>query len=415
VLAGLHKALVHVVRNSVAHGIESHAQRLGSGKPQVGVIDIAFERRGHRVLVRCTDDGRGLDLEAIKRVVVSRGLISPEQATTIDQVALEELLLSGGVSTSPTVTDVSGRGVGLEAVRHAVQALKGELKLHSRVGRGTTVEILVPLSLSAMPALAVHCERTTALIPLDSVRQALRVTPSDVVRQEDGERVVVGGQVIPFLPLARALDRSDARASESHSAVILEAQGQLAAIGVDKLGAARSVVVRAIPEHADLNPVVSGAAFNDEGNIDLVLAPPALIRAAMDAEPLTPPVQAERPRILVIDDSLTTRMLEQSILEAAGYQVDLAVSGEEGLAKARTTRYGLFIVDVEMPGMSGFEFVSTVKADAELGATPCILVTSRAAASDRRRGKEVGARAYIVKSEFNQAELLETVARFLDD
>ncbi len=186
------------------------------------------------------------------------------------------------------------------------------------------------------------------------------------------------------------------------------------ALGVDAIAAARSVVVQSVPEHAAALPTVSGATFNDAGKVELVLAPAGLVRAAQEAS-RTPHAAAPPPLrpLLIIDDSLTTRMLEQSILESAGYRVDLAVSGEDALEKARNKEYGLFIVDVEMPGISGFEFIQTTKEDPVLRDIPSILVTSRAHPEDKRRGNEVGARAYIVKSEFDQAQLLEVIRELL--
>lgn len=417
VLTGLRNALVHVVRNSVAHGIEDSAGRLQAGKPPAGRIEISIERRGHRVLLACRDDGRGLELELVRAAAIERGLISPGTAEGMDERGLGQLLLQGGLSTSRSVSSVSGRGVGLDAVRHAIEALEGEISMHSVPGKGTTVELLVPVSLSAMPTLALQVDDVAVLVPLDSVRQTLRVSADDISRDARGERLVVDGRVIPFLPLRRALGRPNrARVdlSPMQSAVVIEAEGRLAVIGVDRLGAARSVVVRGIPEQAAAASIVAGAALDDDGFPQLVLAPPALVRAAAEAAPPGDEVAIrELPPLLVVDDSLTTRMLEQSILESAGYEVDLAVSGEEALEKAYARRYGVFVVDVEMPGMNGFELLARIRSDPELRETPAILVTSRADAEDKRRGKDVGARAYIVKSEFDQAELLQTIRRLI--
>jgi two-component system chemotaxis sensor kinase CheA len=414
VLAGLRQALVHVVRNSVAHGIEDRNERRSVGKPPVGRIKVAIERRRHRVSIRCRDDGRGLAFESIRQQAVKRRLVAPEQALALDQRALCELLLHGGLSTSRTLTGISGRGVGLDAVRHAVESLDGEISLKSTKGKGTLVEILVPLSLSSMPSLAMQVDDTAVLVPLDSIRQALRVSRKDIVRDEQGEHLVVGGEVLPFLPLARALEHPSLERHSMQSALVIEAEGRRAAIGIDRLGAARNVVMRSIPEHAAVSPIVSGAVLNEQGVPELMLAPRALVRAVADTSfaDRGPATETVLP-LLVIDDSLTTRMLEQSILESAGYRVDVAVSGEEALEKARIERYGLFIVDIEMPGMSGFDFIAQVRHDPELRDTPSILVTSRGDPEDKRRGKAVGARAYIVKSEFDQNRLLETIRRLL--
>lgn len=415
VLVGLRQALMHVVRNSVAHGIESREERQRAGKPQAGRIDISIERRRHRVLIRCRDDGRGLDLESVRRVAIERGVVTREEAQSMDENALGQMLLRGGVSTTRIVTDVSGRGVGLDAVRHAVEALKGEVGLRSVSGEGTTVEILLPISLSAMPALSTQVDDTAVLIPLHSVRRTIRVSRRDISRDADGERLVVDDRVIPFVPLRRALNRPEGARSDMQSAVVLEADGELAAVGVDELGGSRSIVVREIPDHVAATAVVAGASLGDEGIPELVLAPSGLVRAASGpAAADDEPRARDAPPLLVIDDSLTTRMLEQSILESAGYEVDLAISGEEALEKARSRRYGVFIVDVEMPGMDGYEFIAKARSDPELRKTASILVTSRADPESKRRGKEVGARAYIVKSEFDQTELLEAIKRLVE-
>ena len=413
VLAGLRTALLHVVRNSVAHGIETRSERERQGKPAVGRIEISLERLGHQVRIVCRDDGKGVDFDEVQRAAVVRGAISSEAARDMDAASLTALLLRGGLSTTHAVTEVSGRGVGLDAARHAIEALRGEITLRSTKGEETVVEMVVPISLAAVPALSLQVEGCSVLVPLGNVRQTLRLRRDDVVRGEQGQRIERDGEAIPFVRLDHLLAGSLTN-PEVQSAVILEAGGRIAAVGVDRLGGVQSIVIRPIPAHAEAAAFVSGAVFDDEGVPQLVLAPAAVVETATSARRVVyESATAESPPLLVIDDSLTTRMLEQSILESAGYRVELATSGEEGLAKARQQRYGAFIVDVEMPGMNGFEFISAVRDDDRLSMTPSILVTSRADPTDKRRGKEVGARAYIVKSEFDQAELLEAIRRLV--
>jgi two-component system chemotaxis sensor kinase CheA len=414
VLSSLRGALRHVVLNAVAHGIEKSSVRVGSGKPASGVVELAIERRGHRAAVSCRDDGAGLDMESVRRAAVELGLISDSSARSLDISRLVELLLRGGVSTSRAVTDLSGRGIGLDVVRQTVQALKGELDIRSTEGQGTTVELVVPISLSSLPALAVEEGEVTAFVPLDSVRQTVRVKHQEILSSSEGERIVVDGNVIPFLPLARALGRParSTRLRRTQTAVVLQSSSQLAAIGVERLRGIGNVVVRNLPEHISADAVIAGAALDEEGTPQLVLAPAAVVQAAAEARrPAEEPIAGPRLPLLVIDDSLTTRMLEQSILESAGYEVDLAVSGEDAIEKARRRRYALFIVDIEMPGMNGFEFIAASRADPALRDVPAILVTSRADPEDKRRGKDVGARAYIVKSDFDQEQLLEAIRR----
>jgi two-component system, chemotaxis family, sensor kinase CheA len=416
VLLGLRTALLHVVRNGVAHGIEDAGTRVAAGKTAAGNVDLSIDRRGHRVAFVCRDDGRGMDLEAIRRVVLERGLVSASAALALDESQLMAALLRGGVSTSREVTDISGRGVGLDVVRETIERLKGEMAIRTRPGQGTTVELLVPLSLSSMPALGLEIEGMTMMIPLDSVRQTMRLEPHEITQTGEGPRIVADGGVVPFVSLRRALrwQESPGTTPATQSAVLIESRGRRAAVGVDRVHGIRRVLVRSLPEHADVEPVVAGATLDEEGVAQLVLAPAALIDAA--GQPASGEARIEAaapPPVLIIDDSLTTRMMEQSILESAGYAVDLAVSGEEGLRKARSRRYGLFLVDVEMPGIDGFEFIARAGADPELRRIPSILVTSRAHPDDRRRGMEVGARAYIVKSEFDQRQFLDAIRRLV--
>lgn len=416
VLSRLRKALGHVVRNAVAHGIETPAVRRSRGKPGEGLVEVDIERRGDRIAITCHDDGAGIDAEAVRRVAVERSLVSPVGAEALDVDELIDLLLQGGISTAAEVTEVAGRGIGLDVVRATVRDLRGEVNIHSAAGEGVSVELLVPVSLSALPALAIEDEGIAALVPLDSVKRAIRLRRDEVSRSTDGERVMVDGATVPFMPVRRALGGADGAPNDSpfQIALLLEAGGRRVAVGTDRLLGTERVIVHSLPQHLNADPVVSGAAIDQHEVPRPVLAPAELVRAAFEqGAAAATRVPESRPPLLVIDDSLTSRMLEQSILESAGYEVDVAGSGEEGLGKARQRRYGLFIVDVEMPGMSGFDFLARVQADAKLRDIPAVLVTSRSSAEDKRRGKEVGARAYIVKSEFDQRELLEAVGRLV--
>jgi two-component system chemotaxis sensor kinase CheA len=258
-------------------------------------------------------------------------------------------------------------------------------------------------------------------IPLDAVQQTLRIHNADIVRAAEGDAILHAGKAIPFMPLDLMLRRSGAGGSNvgsrvnpgMWSAVVVQAEGRCVALGVERLLGAANIVMRALPGVVDADAVVAGASLDAEGTPQLVLDPAGMVDAAERSRgetfPAAEEVPAQRAPILVIDDSLTTRMLEQSILEAAGYQVTLAVSAEDGLLKAHAHRYSLFIVDVEMPGMNGFGFVAQTRADPVLRDIPAILVTSRDAVDDRLRGQQVGASAYVIKGEFDQMQLLQTI------
>jgi two-component system chemotaxis sensor kinase CheA len=404
VIGVVQSALVQAVRNAVAHGIEAPAER--AGKAPAGQVAVDIERRGSRVIFTCRDDGRGLDLAAVRRVAHRRGL-----ATGASDGELIELLLDGGISTSGSVNEVAGRGVGLNVVRDAARRLGGEVAVTTVPGQGTTVTIEAPVSLAALDVLLVAVDGQVLGLPLASVRRCARLRPSEVVRAAQGEAVLLDGEMVPYVALGRLLGRGGAVST----AVLIAGRQGVAALGIERLLGTENVVVRPLPAPGDADPVVAGASLDAEGNPQLVLDGELLVAAALGAGAAPSRPRQALPPILVIDDSLTTRMLEQSILESAGYEVDTATSAEEGQEKARLRRYGLFLVDVEMPGMDGFTFVERTRADPELRHIPAILVTSRNAPEDRRRGEQVGARHYVVKSEFNQVELLARIRSLVEE
>ncbi|MFN8449187.1 MAG: response regulator [Anaerolineae bacterium] len=344
-----------------------------------------------------------------------RGLVRLGQASALDADAIIQLLLRGGISTAQVVTEVSGRGVGLDVVRDAAERLGGSVEMHTEAGRGTRLTLTVPLLIAALDGLMVEGGGIVATIPIEAVRRTLRLAPADIARTAQGESVIFEGRTIPFLPLSAALSvrLRRARGSRVWSAVVVETVGGAAAIGVDHLRGVTNVILRPLPVVAFARPIVSGVSLNLEGNPQLVLDAAQLVIAAQNAG--MPPGEAEPPQhtILVIDDLLTTRMLERSILESAGYTVELAVSGEEALEKAQQKRYALFLVDVEMPGMDGFSFIERTQSNPDLRDIPAILVTSRSSPEDLQRGRDVGARGYVIKSEFDQGVLLARIGELV--
>ncbi|HUQ94025.1 MAG TPA: response regulator [Bryobacteraceae bacterium] len=415
VLMVLRDALLHLVSNAVAHGIESEEVRLAAGKPAVARVELRVERRGGSVAFICRDDGAGIDVEAIRRAAVRRGAISADRAQNLDLKDAIELILGGGVSTTGTVTEVSGRGIGLDVVRAAAARLKGNLTIGSVPGRGTTVEVCVPVSLTSVAVLNVESAGLVTAIPLDAVRRTLLVDGPDLVRSGRQESIAYESRMIPFFPLSQALGLQNGTAGrrERWPTVLVAFGPALVAVGVDRLLGVGTVLVRMLPTVAAADPVVAGASLDAEGNPRLVLDAAGLAAAGDRTQSPAPTLAGARRPILVIDDSLTTRMLEQSILESAGHVVELATSAEEALEKAAVRSYGLFLVDVEMPGMDGFEFVARTRADAVLRDVPAILMTSRNSVEDRQRGKEAGACAYFVKSEFDQSNLLQTIRQMV--
>lgn len=406
VLNALLGALVQMVRNALAHGIETPAERVAAGKSPQGRITLTVERRGRDVLFRCEDDGAGLDLDAVRRTALAKGL---GDAAMLDDEGLIERLLRGGLSTARRVDALAGRGVGMDLVRDTADRLGGRLTLRSRRGEGTTLELLVPVQIAALRAIQVGSGGLTAWIPLDAVECVLQRPTLN------GQQIALRDELLPLLPLTEVLRPGSAspEALAPRSALVLRAGGQRAALGVEALDGIAVVVLRPPPALLPASPLIAGLALDAAQQPVPVLAPEGLTAAARRARPRAAVPAPRTGTILVIDDSLTTRMLEQSILEAAGYRVHMAACAEDGLEAAHRERYALILVDVEMPGMDGFEFVSRIRQDAALRDVPAVLVTSRNAPEDLARGKAVGADGYIVKGEFAQNEFLAQVARLV--
>jgi two-component system chemotaxis sensor kinase CheA len=413
VLLTVRDAILQLVRNAVAHGLENPEVRTAAGKPPCGSIRLGIERRGNRVAFTCRDDGSGIDVAAIRQVAVKKGLVSPVAAESLGSRQAIDLILRGGVSTTAMPTGISGRGIGLDIVRELTARLKGEVSVETVSGQGTTVEISAPVSLTSVPAILVELAGVRASIPLDCVLETRRIAASEIVRGAAGEFIAYEGQTLPFFPMSAVLNGAVNLKREHWSAVIVASGPARVAVGVDRLAGGGTVVVRSLPAIAAASRVVAGACLDPEGNPQLVLDPAGLVDAAGQAQTRTRNAVGPRPPVLVVDDSLTTRMVEQSILESAGYEVEVARSGEEALEKARTRPYSLFLVDVEMPGMDGFELVSRMREDPVLRNTPAVLVTSRSAPEDRARGEQAGARAYIVKSEFDQGHFLQIIEQLV--
>lgn len=410
VLDGVKDALMHVVNNAVVHGAEPEAERLAGAKAAVASVQLEVAREGARVVFRCRDDGRGIDQKAVLRAAERHGLtpLAADGAPTAAE--LQTMISVPGLSTAGAITELAGRGVGLDVVRANVARLKGTWNVESTPGQGTLVELTVPVSLSTVPVLYVAAGGWVAAVPMAAVSVALRLPAGEVRRSGaiDTAEGACGG--VPWLSLAERLGWSDGVAPETWNVLVIQHGNEQAAMGVERILGAAEVPVRPLPAGTGAQALIAGVTMGPDGVPRPVLDAAGVVAAA-HTSPVrrAAPTPAARLPILVVDDSLTTRMLEQTILEAAGYEVELATSGEEGLAMARARRYALLIVDVEMPGMNGFELLARVSADPDLRGVPAMLVTSLADAEHRKRGESVGARAYIAKGEFEQGRFLQAV------
>jgi two-component system chemotaxis sensor kinase CheA len=410
VLDMLQGALVQIVRNAVSHGLEPEDERSRAGKDPLGKIAVSISRRDRWVVFSCTDDGRGVNFAAVTRAASERG-IADIAGRQLDRDEIMRVLLQGGISTSETVTQEAGRGIGLDIVREAAERLGGKVDCHSTPGVGTTFDIVIPPTLSSMDVLIAQAtsDESPVAIPLDAVRRTRRLAPDEIMVAASGTSTLHDGNAIPYIPLTVAFGGALGPVERNSAVVIVAAADGLAAIGVAHLLGTARIVVRPLPQRMTAGPAVMAASLDADGVPQLVLDPDGLVAAAREGRARDTDVAPARRPVLIVDDSLTTRMLEQSILESAGYDVDVAESGEEALDRLRSRDYALILVDVEMPGMDGFTFIEHLRADAKSRHIPAILVTSLAEPEHRKRGRAVGAQGYIVKSEFDQAELLSMI------
>lgn len=410
-LGAVQGALVQAVRNCAAHGIEPPEERERQGKPRHGTVTVEVSRQGRWLLLSCRDDGRGIDLEKVRRALQRQGKVPAEPS----QEALLASLLQGGLSTSSSVTQTAGHGIGLGLIQEVADSLGGEALLTTSPGEFTQLSLKLPWSVAGMEFLELSTQAdegqmTRVLLPLAKVRAAFRLKLHEISKDHDGESVVFEGEGVRLLSLSTLLQQGP---SEGLTATILSSSNGLVGLRVDSLGGTRIAGLLPLPPRSQAAPYIAGAVLNADGDPVLVLEPDGLFEETRRAQPMSPALPLNRPRVLVIDDSLTTRMLQQSILESAGFEVELASSAEEGLEKALETDYQLFLVDVEMPGIDGFTFVERTRADPRLQKIPAILITSRNSAEDKLRGHSVGAQGYMVKSEFDQKGLLKQIQELL--
>jgi len=417
VLAHVRDPLRHLVRNAIDHGLEPAAERALLGKPRVGTIRVSAMLAGDRVDIVVEDDGRGVDEQAVREHAAARGLAAPS-----DQGALARLLFSAGFSTKSVASSVSGRGVGLDAVRVAIEAILGRVRVTWMAGRGTRFTLQVPLSLATEHSVLVRAGGATFAVPTRDVRRALQVH-SDDLRTLEGRATLVqaGSRPVAIQDLAATLGLPAREETSGAVALLVAWDDREVAFIVDEVLEARDLVVMALGRRLRDLPVIVGGAILGNGDIALLLDAARLVsRPVALTEALTVPraasataTRAVMPRILAVDDSATTRSLLRSILEAGGNEVAVAVDGADAWAALQLRAPDLIVSDVDMPRMNGLDLCAKVRDSAALRGVPFVLVTSLGSAQDRQRGMEVGADAYIVKGEFDQGTLLDTVRRLL--
>ena len=424
VLEGIKTSLIHILRNCIDHGIEEPEVRVALGKPRDGMIKVSASHEGDNVVITVEDDGRGMDIAKIKETALKKRLLSNHDLDAMSDKEVMNIVFMNGYSTSPIVTDVSGRGMGLDIVRRDITNLKGRVILDTEKNRGTKFTLVLPLTIAIIQVLLVKVQNMLFALPIFSITESVKVSRDDL-------SVIGGRMAIQFrehiVPLVRlnqvlglpAAGYEEGKAKEEMLVVMSTSLDSRVGFIVDEMAGEGEVFIKSLGKHLGKVKNVSGAIIMPTGEVVVVLdiadlmAHSALGLPRVAGKKSTPKAKHKEKRILVVEDAFSTRELEKSILETHGYLVDTAVDGLDALDRMVDNQYDLIVSDVQMPRMDGFELCRTLKNNEGYKDIPVVMVTALQKEEDKRRGIEVGAAAYIVKSAFEQTNLLDTIERLV--
>jgi two-component system chemotaxis sensor kinase CheA len=428
ILEEMKDPLIHLLRNSVDHGVEPPTRRRELGKPVSATIKLSIVRTSsEQVCIEVSDDGAGFDAAQLKATAIKRGLVTQECAQGLDEMQAMELAFESDVSTSPIITRLSGRGLGLAIVRERAQKLGGKVGIESRLGQGTTIRMLLPLTLATFRGVLIAVGGQRFIVPTADIERVGRYRPEDLKTVEGRETIVFGGRTVALVRLTDVLGlpaMTANRSATSTAVVLLGRAEQIVAFEIDAVLDEQEVLVKPFAKPLVRVRNISGATILGSGDVVPVLRVSDLLlgarqagtplRAASDASAaVSSATTSPAKRVLLAEDSITSRMLLKGILESAGFMVTTAVDGMDAFTALRTEKFDLLVSDVEMPRLNGFDLTARIRADRKLAELPIVLVTALATRADRERGVEVGANAYLIKSSFDQSNLLDIVRRLL--
>lgn len=428
ILDAMKDPLIHLLRNGIDHGIGTPAARSAKGKRPQGTITVAISQKDSgKVEVVVADDGAGIDVVAVKTAAGKLGASSLQEGGGMDEQDALALVFKSGLSTSPIITDVSGRGLGLAIVREKVEKLGGSIAIESQRDTGTLFRIVLPLMLANFHGLIVRAGEQLLVLPTIHVERVMRLANSDIRTVENRETIAVNGQPVALASLAEVLEMPRPRVAgsqlDSSLAVVVQLAHVKVAFRVDEILGGHDVLVKPLGRQLARVRNVAGASVLGTGQVVPVLNVSDLLKSALRRVSVPQGAAthadsdnaeaAEKRSILVVEDSITSRSLLKGILEMAGYRVSTAVDGVDGFTTLKTGKFDLVVSDVEMPRMDGFDLTAKCRADKQLSDLPVILVTALGSREHRERGIDVGANAYIVKSHFDQSNLLDAVRRLV--
>jgi two-component system chemotaxis sensor kinase CheA len=420
ILEEMKDPLVHLVRNCIDHGIEIPKQREERGKPAAATIRIAIIPKGaDKVKIVVSDDGAGIDVEKVRTASLKLRLVSQEEARVMDEQQTAELIFKSGLSTSPMITEISGRGLGLAIVREKVEKVGGTVSVETKLGSGTKFRLMLPLALARFRGILVRVGESLFVIPTRRVQRVLRVGRDEIKSAENRETIQINGRAASVVRLSEVLEIpptiTDADSKSKVPLLVLAWAGKQIGFFVDEIIDEREVLLKSLGKQLPRVLNIAGATVLGTGKVLPVLNVADLMQSAVKMAPIRAASENEEgsKSILVAEDSITSRTLLKNILEFAGYKVKTAIDGAEALTVLATEAFDLVVSDVEMPRMSGFDLTARIRADKRLAQLPVVLITGLDSRADRERGVDVGANAYIVKSSFDQGNLLEVVRRLI--
>ena len=420
ILEEVKDALVHLLRNCVDHGVETPQKREQLGKPRRATIHIGVSSRAAgKVEIVISDDGAGIDLKKARAAAVRMGMLSAEDAEKIDDQQAAALIFQSGVSTSPMITEVSGRGLGLAIVREKAEKVGGSVAVSTRRGEGTSFRLLLPLTFARFRGVIVRAGDAQFVLPTRHVARVLRVAEAEIKSVENRKTIQLPAGPLSAVPLSDVLrlpfSVSRSGVPAKHCVVILAWAGEQIGFFVDEILEEQEVLVKSLGKQLPHIRNIAGATVLGNGKVLPVLNVQELMSSAVAMAPASDALQEEEAAksILVAEDSITARTLVKNILEFAGYRVKTAADGADAWNTLAQEGFDLVVSDVEMPRMSGFDLTAKIRANQRTERLPVVLVTALDSREDRERGAEVGANAYVVKSGFDQGNLLEVVRRLI--
>ena len=430
VMEGIKTSLIHLLRNCIDHGIEGPDLRAALGKSRNGTIRVSASHEGDNVVITVEDDGRGMNIDQIKQTALEKRVVSMDELEAMTDKEVFNLVFMNGYSTSPTITDVSGRGMGLDIVKRDITQLKGRVILDTQKNSGTKFTLILPLTIAILHVLLAKTQSMLFAFPMSSITEIVKVKMKDVSAVGGRMAFSFRDRSTPLVRLSEVLElrqacpepvegEKEGKPKEAASVVIVSSLDRRVGFIIDEIIGEEEVFVKSLGKHLGKVKNVSGAMVMANGEVAVVLdiedlmAHSALSLQQVAGKRWSPESKPREKRILVVEDAFSTRELEKSILETHGYRVDTAVDGLDALERMTRNKYDLILSDIEMPRMDGFELCRTLKKNQGYRDIPFVIVTGLQKEEDKRQGMEVGAAAYIVKSAFEQANLLDTIDRLV--